>query len=45
MIHILYRTPTGGSMTGLPLDQLTAALQDKRSLIWVDLDGEDPGTY
>ena len=45
MIHILYRTPTGGSMTELPLDQLTTALQDKRCLIWVDLDGEDPSTY
>ncbi len=45
MIHILYRPASGGLMIELPRDQLAAMLQDKQSLIWVDLDGEDPGVY
>ncbi len=45
MIHLLYRPSTGGLMVELALDQLAAALNDPRALIWLDLDGEDPGTY
>ena len=45
MIHLLYRPPTGGLMIDLALDQLAAALADPQALIWVDLDGEDPGAY
>ena len=45
MIHLLYRPSTGGLMTDLAPDQLAAALTDPLALIWVDLDGEDPGAY
>ncbi len=45
MIHLLYRPSTGGLMVELALDQLAAALNDPRALIWLDLDGEDPGAY
>ena len=45
MIHLLYRPSTGGLMADLAPDQLAAALTDPLALIWVDLDGEDPGAY
>src|SRR5512147_298836 len=45
MIHLLYRPSTGGLMVDLAPDQLGAALADPQALIWVDLDGEDPGAY
>ncbi len=45
MIHILYRPATGGLMVDLQADQLSAALCEKDSLIWVDLDGDDTGEY
>lgn len=45
MIHLLYRPPAGGLMVDLPLDRLAAALTEPQALIWVDLDGEDPGAY
>jgi len=32
-------------MVDLPLERLAAALTEPLALIWVDLDGEDPGTY
>jgi magnesium transporter len=45
MIHLLYRPPAGGLMVDLPLEQLAAVLTEPLALIWVDLDGEDPGAY
>jgi magnesium transporter len=45
MINILHRPAQGSVMTELPLDRLAAALSDPGSLIWVDLDGEDPDRY
>jgi magnesium transporter len=45
MIHLLYRPSTGGLMVELAPDQLAAALSDPQTLIWADLDGEDPGAY
>ena len=45
MITSLYRPASGGLMIELPLDQLTAALRDPQNLIWIDLSGDDTGTF
>jgi magnesium transporter len=45
MIKILYRPAQGGLMVNLPIEQLAEILRDKRALVWVDLDGEDPSLY
>ncbi len=45
MSHILYRPPTGGALIELPPEQLAAQLREHRSLIWVDLDGDDPKAH
>jgi magnesium transporter len=45
MIKILYRLAQTGLMSNLPLERLAEVVRDKRALIWVDLDGEDPNVY
>jgi magnesium transporter len=42
MIHALYRSSDGQLHLDLKPDDFKAALQDERSLLWVDLQGEPP---
>ncbi|HTP09754.1 MAG TPA: CorA family divalent cation transporter, partial [Anaerolineae bacterium] len=45
MIRILCRATQDTVMTELEPDRLASALKVRRNLIWVDLSGDDTGTY
>ena len=42
MIRSLYRAQDGSLRTNMSSDEITTALKDKQSLLWVDLTDEAP---